>query len=117
MAETPTIVLVHGAWADATGFDADGYKAGLDQARASNPDAPNFDPAPYYTGLAVAADANERGWKDTVRVNPDEMVTIGATFEGYTGRYMYHCHILEHEDRDMMRPIVIMPAELLPFMT
>jgi o-aminophenol oxidase len=30
---------------------------------------------------------------------------------------MYHCHILEHEDRDMMRPIVIMPAELLPFMT
>jgi spore coat protein A len=30
---------------------------------------------------------------------------------------MYHCHILEHEDRDMMRPIVIMPAELAPFMS
>jgi spore coat protein A len=29
---------------------------------------------------------------------------------------MYHCHILEHEDRDMMRPIVIMPAELMPYM-
>jgi hypothetical protein len=29
---------------------------------------------------------------------------------------MYHCHILEHEDRDMMRPFVIMPAELMPFM-
>jgi spore coat protein A len=29
---------------------------------------------------------------------------------------MYHCHILEHEDRDMMRPIVIMPMELGPFM-
>jgi spore coat protein A len=29
---------------------------------------------------------------------------------------MYHCHILEHEDRDMMRPIVIMPAPLGPFM-
>jgi spore coat protein A len=29
-------------------------------------------------------------------------------FQGYAGRYMYHCHILEHESRDMMRPIVIM---------
>jgi FtsP/CotA-like multicopper oxidase with cupredoxin domain len=29
-------------------------------------------------------------------------------FQGYAGRYMYHCHILEHEGRDMMRPIVIM---------
>ena len=38
-------------------------------------------------------------------------------FESYAGRYMYHCHILEHEDRDMMRPFVIMPAELMPFMS
>jgi len=29
---------------------------------------------------------------------------------------MYHCHILEHEDRDMMRPSVTMPMELMPFM-
>ncbi len=29
---------------------------------------------------------------------------------------MYHCHILEHEDRDMMRPFVTMPMELMPFM-
>jgi len=28
----------------------------------------------------------------------------------------YHCHILEHEDHDMMRPFVVMPAELMPFM-
>jgi spore coat protein A len=55
-------------------------------------------------------DANELGWKDTVRVNPGELVAISATFEGYTGRYMYHCHILEHEDHDMMRPFIVMPA-------
>jgi FtsP/CotA-like multicopper oxidase with cupredoxin domain len=55
-------------------------------------------------------DANELGRKDTVRVNPGEMVSIVATFDGYTGRYMYHCHILEHEDHDMMRPFVVMPA-------
>jgi spore coat protein A len=29
---------------------------------------------------------------------------------------MYHCHILEHEDRDMMRPFVTMAAQLMPFM-
>jgi FtsP/CotA-like multicopper oxidase with cupredoxin domain len=61
-------------------------------------------------------DANEEGWKDTVRVNPGEMVTIAATFDGFTGRYMYHCHILEHEDHDMMRPFIVMPAAALEAM-
>jgi FtsP/CotA-like multicopper oxidase with cupredoxin domain len=61
-------------------------------------------------------DANELGWKDTVRVNPGEMVSIAATFDGFTGRYMYHCHILEHEDHDMMRPFIVMPADALEAM-
>ena len=54
---------------------------------------------------------------DTVRVNPNEIVELAVRFETFSGRYMYHCHILEHEDRDMMRPIVVMPAELMPFMS
>jgi spore coat protein A len=61
-------------------------------------------------------DDNERGLKDTVRVNPNEIAEIAVRFTTYSGRYMYHCHILEHEDRDMMRPFVTMPAELMPFM-
>jgi spore coat protein A len=61
-------------------------------------------------------DDNERGLKDTVRVNPREIAEIAVRFTTYSGRYMYHCHILEHEDRDMMRPFVTMPAELMPFM-
>src|SRR5229473_6542773 len=61
-------------------------------------------------------DDNERGLKDTVRVNPNEVVEIAVRFTNYSGRYMYHCHILEHEDRDMMRPFVTMPMELMPFM-
>jgi spore coat protein A len=61
-------------------------------------------------------DDNERGLKDTIRVNPNEMVEIAVRFTTYSGRYMYHCHILEHEDRDMMRPFVTMPPELMPFM-
>jgi o-aminophenol oxidase len=66
--------------------------------------------------LTHALDDNELGLKDTVRVNPNEIVELAVRFETHSGRYMYHCHILEHEDRDMMRPIVIMPAELAPFM-
>jgi FtsP/CotA-like multicopper oxidase with cupredoxin domain len=61
-------------------------------------------------------DENELGLKDTVRVNPNELVEIAVRFTSYSGRFMYHCHILEHEDRDMMRPFVTMPLELMPFM-
>jgi FtsP/CotA-like multicopper oxidase with cupredoxin domain len=67
-------------------------------------------------GLDHAIDENERGFKDTVRVNPNEIVEIAVRFTTYSGRYMYHCHILEHEDRDMMRPFVTMAPELMPFM-
>lgn len=54
--------------------------------------------------------ANELGPKDTIRVYPGERVSIAMTFHGYTGRYMYHCHMLEHEDMDMMRPYVVVAA-------
>lgn len=56
----------------------------------------------------------EQGWNDTVSVDPGEVVHIAVPFgeyEGkfndYTGRYMWHCHMLEHEDYDMMRPFEI----------
>ena len=65
--------------------------------------------------LDHAIDDNERGLKDTIRVNPNEIVEIAVRFTTYSGRYMYHCHILEHEDRDMMRPFVTMASELMPF--
>jgi spore coat protein A, manganese oxidase len=54
--------------------------------------------------------ANESGRKDTAVVNPKEVLTILVPFEGYTGRYVFHCHMLEHEDNDMMRPYEIVPA-------
>jgi o-aminophenol oxidase len=66
--------------------------------------------------LEHAIDDNERGLNDTIRVNPNELVEIAVRFNTYSGRYMYHCHILEHEDRDMMRPFVTMPPELMSFM-
>ena len=57
-----------------------------------------------YTGPAMAPEANELGWKDTVRVNAKTVTRIIVPFEGYAGRYVWHCHILEHEDNEMMRP-------------
>ena len=60
-----------------------------------------------YSGDAVPPDANEAGWKDTVRATPGASTRIIVKFEGYTGRYVWHCHILEHEDNEMMRPYEI----------
>jgi len=60
-----------------------------------------------FTGPAVELTANELGWKDTVRVDPFTVTRIIVKFEGYAGRYVWHCHMLEHEDNEMMRPYVI----------
>jgi o-aminophenol oxidase len=58
-------------------------------------------------------DPYEQGWKDVIRVDPDQMVTVAGQFTGATGRFMYHCHILEHEDAGMMRPILVMPEPVM----
>lgn len=50
----------------------------------------------------------DSGWKDTVLVWPGERVKIAMRFGPHTGMYMYHCHILEHEDMTMMRNYMIM---------
>ena len=52
-------------------------------------------------------DPSEIGWKDTVRVEPGKVTRIIVPFKNYTGEYVWHCHILEHEDHDMMRPLII----------
>lgn len=50
----------------------------------------------------VAPYPYEMGWKDTVAVAPGEDVRIIARFDGHKGRYLIHCHNLEHEDHHMM---------------
>ena len=52
----------------------------------------------------------EAGWKDTVHVEPGETVNVIMKFEQYANPdipYMYHCHILEHEDNGMMGQFVV----------
>ncbi|MFC5543401.1 MAG: multicopper oxidase [Bacilli bacterium] len=49
----------------------------------------------------------EKGWKDTVKA-PSGMVTrVIMHWKEHTGNYIWHCHLLEHEDHDMMRPIKV----------
>jgi spore coat protein A, manganese oxidase len=57
-----------------------------------------------YIGPAMPPDPSEAGWKDTVRVDANTVTRIIVKFEGFVGRYVWHCHLLEHEDNEMMRP-------------
>jgi spore coat protein A len=64
-----------------------------------------------FTGPPVPPDANEMGWKDTVRAEPGMVTRIIVRFDGYPGRFVWHCHILEHEDNEMMRPFDVLATK------
>jgi FtsP/CotA-like multicopper oxidase with cupredoxin domain len=46
--------------------------------------------------------AGDRAWKDTVMVGVDETVIVQPRFGPYPGRYVFHCHNLEHQEKAMM---------------
>ena len=56
---------------------------------------------------SVSAGYVDAGWKDTVLVMPGERVRILLRFEHYPGLFLYHCHMLEHEDSGLMRNYLI----------
>ena len=60
-------------------------------------------------GNALADGINDTPANDTVLVLPGETVRVQLTFSKYPGLYLYHCHILEHEDMGMMRNFRILP--------
>jgi spore coat protein A len=77
-------------------------------------DRRNFDTTDYFlkkklrfTGDPVPPAPNEMGWKDVVQCPSGTITRIIVRFEGFTGKYLYHCHILEHESNDMMRPFEV----------
>jgi spore coat protein A len=73
-----------------------------------------LDPTPFATGPMQPPAPEERGFKDTTKANPRllhhhpgqvrpaDRVTAPQT-------YVHHCHIVEHEDNDMMRPFTVTP--------
>ncbi|MDA2814992.1 multicopper oxidase domain-containing protein [Nocardiopsis sp. RSe5-2] len=84
-------------------------------------DVSGFDPqvggtrAPVVQTGSVPVPELEHGWKDVIRVPAAQMADVIGPFEGATGRFMHHCHLLEHEDMGMMLPFVVRPPELTRF--
>ncbi|HSQ43440.1 MAG TPA: multicopper oxidase domain-containing protein, partial [Ginsengibacter sp.] len=58
------------------------------------------------TGQPQLYNLDEKGWKDTHIVPAGEVTRVIAKFDR-AGKYVWHCHILSHEDHDMMRPFIV----------
>jgi spore coat protein A len=92
-----------------TPFDAEAYEL----AHGGPNGVPGgIDPTPFATGPMLTPAPEERGFKDTVKANPGFFTTIRARFDLPTGTkppqtYVHHCHIVEHEDNDMMQPFTV----------
>ncbi|MFI8182321.1 multicopper oxidase domain-containing protein [Actinacidiphila glaucinigra] len=65
---------------------------------------------PITLGAPVPVAPEESGWKDTITVNANTLVTVAGRLADQTGKVVYHCHLLDHEDEGMMRPFVVMPS-------
>lgn len=109
------------------GSEARFYHLNLYQEDRANPGEAKVgkgDPGNWtYARDPIPPDPNELGWKETVRMNPGEVTTIIMQFNlpslptaamrnavsPRTGgkEYVWHCHILEHEEHDMMRPLIV----------
>jgi len=100
---------------------------------AFNPDGTPVLPLQILPNTHTDPDPNEMGWRETVRMNPGTVTTVAMKFSlpqvtaattttahvesprllasyGISGtEYVWHCHILEHEEHDMMRPLVVIP--------
>jgi spore coat protein A len=87
-------------------FDADKYHDAQEDFLTKGGTKP--DVTKFYTGSPKAPASWEKGWKDTVIANPGEVTRIIAKFD-LAGLYVWHCHILEHEDNEMMRPFKVLP--------
>jgi spore coat protein A len=92
-----------------TPFDVEAYEAAYG---GLNGVPGGIDPTAFATGPMLSPAPEERGFKDTVKANPGQFTTIRAKFELPTDvpapqDYVYHCHIVEHEDNDMMRPFTV----------
>lgn len=96
-------------------FTDDSHPIHLHLVRFQILDRRPFEPQAYYYGGKIQyigppkpPAPNEAGWKDTVQAHPGMVTRIITKFEGYAGVYVWHCHILEHEDNEMMRPYEVL---------
>ena len=82
----------------------DGHPIHLHLVKFKVVDRQVFDPLTgALIGPCPAPTPTEAGWKDTVIAYPGEVTRVKATFD-IAGLYVWHCHIVEHEDNEMMVP-------------
>ena len=53
-------------------------------------------------------------WKDTILIRQDEPVRLRTRYADFTGKFVLHCHILDHEDQGMMQLLEILPKDAKP---
>ncbi|MCN9242866.1 multicopper oxidase domain-containing protein [Streptomyces sp. RY43-2] len=87
-------------------YDISGFDPAMGGTRA---------PIAFTPATSIPLAPNERGHKDVFRVPGGQILRVMGRFDGAYGRFMYHCHLLEHEDMGMMRPFVVMPSEAMKF--
>lgn len=90
-------------------IDVKALRAAYPQSRYPNGVPGGIDVSPFYTGPEQSPAREEIGYKDTVKANPGYVTRIRARFALPSGvaapqTYVHHCHIVEHEDNEMMRP-------------
>ena len=113
---------------DRRAFNVKAYKRALGRRPSRSPIPA---PTPYLVGKPLSPPPQEAGWKDTVVHHPGEVtrfVTRWAPqtaplcgpgspaagvnlypFDPTRGKYVWHCHNLQHEDNEMMRPFMVLP--------
>ena len=110
-----------GAYIPAFGPPLD-YNIGNQRALGGNPDI-----TPFLQGPVMPPAPNEAGWKDTVIMYPGQVTRIAVRFApmhtpvndpnlyypfdpNASGHgFVWHCHIIDHEDNEMMRPYAVQP--------
>jgi spore coat protein A, manganese oxidase len=114
--------LVHFLLLDREGFDVAAYLVDNPLGEMGHGPKPVSADSYLLPGTRRPARPFETGWKDTVQAHPGEVTRIVVPFSGevhpsvpfgkahrFTGDYVWHCHILDHEDHEMMLPYTVLP--------
>lgn len=100
------------------------YNTGNPRALGGNPDV-----TPFLRNAPMPPEPNEAGWKDTVMAPPGQVTRFVVRYAptdtpaGVSGvfpfdpnsgghGYVWHCHIIDHEDNEMMRPLAVQPKSV-----
>lgn len=102
--------LVHFQVIQRIPFDVGQFSQDYEKYMQATDDITTPNPMDYVTGPAEPPLAWETGWKDTVIAYPGYYTRIIANFD-MAGKYVWHCHILEHEDNEMMRPFEVVSVK------